>query len=477
MVDGEPYSDIAGASRHSKKHRNGFQRLLADIEGGHFGGEVLLLWENSRGSRREGEWMHLIQSCQEADIKIWVESEGRLYDCSVDRDRWDLLEDAIDSAKEASKISKRAIRAAAANAAAGRPHGPTPFGYRREYDPATGNFVGQFMHPENAELIVELFNRLRKGHSLRSIASDWKTRGILNGRGAPFSAQHLRSLALNPAYMGVRVHDRDRHPTSKKRSAGATEVAAEWPKIIDKELYLTVQDALNAPDRVTTRGGRARHTFSMIIRCGVCGGPVKVVDAGRRYSCHQSGCVRMLRPDVDEFVKDVILRFLASPDVFEALRAPAADSGAELAAVREQLAEARHLLAELADAVADKSISVVLAGRSESKIQGRVDALERRERELTAPTALAGLIDPGPDVAVRWKEATLETQRAVARLLLVPEIVGQARINPSPRPGRQLRDPVQVEERVSFRRLVDGRLVDVSALTIAADDHEERASQ
>lgn len=82
---------------------------------------------------------------------------------------WSLLEDAVDSEYESAKISARSKRAAAANAAAGRPHGHVPYGYRRVYDPVTRRLVAQEPEPGEATVIGELFERLEAGHSLRSI--------------------------------------------------------------------------------------------------------------------------------------------------------------------------------------------------------------------------------------------------------------------------------------------------------------------
>jgi site-specific DNA recombinase len=58
-----------------------------------------------------------------AQVKIHVTTHNRTYDPSNGRDRRSLLEDAVDSEYESGKISARLKRAAAANAAPGKPHG------------------------------------------------------------------------------------------------------------------------------------------------------------------------------------------------------------------------------------------------------------------------------------------------------------------------------------------------------------------
>jgi site-specific DNA recombinase len=136
----------------------------------------LWLWESSRGSRKVGEWVTLIELCEQQQVKIHVTTHNRTYDPSNGRDRRSLLEDAVDSEYESGKISARLKRAAAANAAAGKPHGRAPYGYRRRYDERTKKLIAQEEDPIEAPVIRELFERVKSGHSLRSIALDWEAR-------------------------------------------------------------------------------------------------------------------------------------------------------------------------------------------------------------------------------------------------------------------------------------------------------------
>jgi site-specific DNA recombinase len=205
---GEPYKDESiSASRYSTKARDGFGKLLADLERGRFGADELWLWEASRGSRKVGEWVQLIELCEQQRVQICVTTHNRTYDPANGRDRRTLLEDAVDSEFESGKISARAKRAAAANAAAGKPHGRAPYGYRRRYDERTRKMITQEPEPAEAAMIRELFDRVKAGHSLRSIALDFQARGFRTRTGKVFSPQHLRVLATTAAYAGLRVHD------------------------------------------------------------------------------------------------------------------------------------------------------------------------------------------------------------------------------------------------------------------------------
>ncbi len=56
--------------------------------------------------------------------------------------------------------------------------------------------------------------------------------------------------------------------------------------------------------------------------------------------------------------------------------------------------------------------------RAEPTLLAEISKLEAREKELSTPSALRGLIEPGADVARRWETTPMSTRRQIARLLL-----------------------------------------------------------
>jgi site-specific DNA recombinase len=435
---GTPYEDKSvSASRYSTKIRDDFARLLSDLEKGRFGADELWLWGSSRGSRRVGEWVTLIELCEQQRVNIHVTTHNRSYDPSNGRDRRSLLEDAVDSEYESGKISARLKRAAAANAAAGKPHGRAPFGYRRRYDERTRKMIAQEPDPIEAPVIRELFDRVKSGHSLRSIALDFEARGIRSRTGKIFTPPHLRVLATTAAYAGLRVHDTNGHGGSHSPQPGAPGVQVvkgTWDPLVTEGTYRAVQRILTDPKRTTTRPGRAKHLLSGIGVCDKCETPITVSFRHHRpyYQCRR-GCVKVQVQDIEELATGVILAYLARPDSVQAIKRAEADSDA-LQAVRDELAAARARLAELADAAATGTISIATVARAEPQILATIAALERREAELATPSALHGFITPGTDAARRWEAAPMSARREVARLLLTPEMLGEMRVTPRP-PG------------------------------------------
>jgi DNA invertase Pin-like site-specific DNA recombinase len=439
----EPYAEpkAVSASRYGRKTRAGFARLVADLRAGRFGAGQLWLWESSRGSRKVSEWVELVEALEQAAVSVYVTSHGRLYDPRVPRDRRSLLEDAVDSEYETGKSSQRTRRAHAALAAAGKPNGQAPYGYRREYDPGT-RIGRQVIDPAEAAIVREMFTRLAAGETLRSISRDLTARGVRSRRGKVLTIQQIRPMLTRAAYAGLRTH---------RAGSGGPPItaAATWPPIVARRLFDRVQAILSAPERKTRRPGRANHLLSLIGCCDVCGdGLVVTAHHGRwTYRCRSGGHVSVAEPDLDRFTEDLMLGYLTRPDVAQVLAAAAA-STVDLDAARAALADVDAELGELYAQVSAGRLSAVALAAIEPGLLARKQAAADAVAELSAPPALAGILRPGPGARRRWKALTVEQRRVVARILLTPQLLGQLRII---RGRRGVRLPV--EDRVSLRRV------------------------
>jgi DNA invertase Pin-like site-specific DNA recombinase len=428
---------------------------MDDLRGGRFGADVLWLWESSRGSRKVGEWVELIEECERNSIVIRVTTHGRFYDPRNARDRRSLLEDAVDSEYESSKVSHRTSRTAAAAAAEGRPHGQIPYGYRRVYHEETRAFIGQYPHPVEAPVVAELFERIAAGHSLRSIARDFAERGIEKRSGGPFSPAHLRVVAINPSYAGLRVHQPGRKARYQHDRTGQRITKGVWEGIVSEALFYAVQEILTNPARRTSRPGRANNLLSMIARCAVCESVLAASyrngrEVGiRYYQCHAKGCVKVRADDLDEMVTSTVVAYLARQDVYQALQQESDDENDDLAAVRDDIADIKRQLSDLASAYARREITVGFVARSEPPLLAELAKVEQREQELLTPSVLRGIIAPGADIAEQWTTMPISARRELLRLLLRPDILGTVTVSRRPNGGRRERT-YPVRDRVTF---------------------------
>src|SRR5262249_42815150 len=155
-----------------------------------------------------------------------------------------------------------------------------------------------------------------------------------------------RDLGLRPIYGGLRIHE----PANRNgRYQGSLDgaVKATWPALVEPEKFYRVRSMLQDPARRTSRPGKGKHLLSLIAACGVCGGPLTVTyrySTDREYSCRDRNCVRTAADDLDAYAEEVMLAYLARPDVIAELRAGPEDGG-DLEKVRADLAQARSELA------------------------------------------------------------------------------------------------------------------------------------
>jgi site-specific DNA recombinase len=223
------------------------------------------LWESSRGSRKVGEWVDLLDLLTAVGKTVWVHGHSRLYDPRNARDRRTLLEDAVDSEYEVAKSSDRILRTTRNNAAEGRPHGQAPFGYIRVYNERTRALIGQEPH-----LRRRLWSRKCSTGSSKGTLSPRSRRTSRHAafETAPESRTDKRicgsGRSTRPTQAGASTR---RRCGARRLEPGVTGIDAIWEPLVSRGDFLAVQEILSNPSRKTgSRPGRARHLVSMIAR-------------------------------------------------------------------------------------------------------------------------------------------------------------------------------------------------------------------
>lgn len=458
------YRDGVSASRYATKQRIDWPKLLTALELPDV--NVLWLWETSRGDRNLTSWSAMLDRCREHDVRIHVETHGRLYDLSRGRDWRTLAEDGVANAAASSDTSDRTRRDMADAAGKGRPHGRVPYGYRRRYEqgPRGPVLVAQEPHTEADQLadieagkadytegggesavVVELYERVDVGHSFRGIANDFEARGIRRRDGKVFSPTYLRDVVLRDLYRGKRVHVTGRRSGRRQPGDDAEITDGSWPELIPEALWQRVFRKITDPSRKTRRPGRAKHLLSLIVGCDRCSSLVIATykRGPRQYHCREKGCVAIDADELDLLATEAIITYLSRPDIVELLAIDDKADG-ELARARDVVAAIRAELDELADQVGRGEKKPGWAVRAEPQIQARLDVAEARAAELTRPSLP---IAPGAGVRERWEAAPISARREVARAVLSPELLGELRVTRTPTRG--VKAPAQ--DRVTWR--------------------------
>lgn len=428
------YEETGSASQYRNKERAKFDEMLQDLRNDTFEEDLAWFWETSRLSRDVAEWGTFISLCRERGKKIYVTTHHRIYDPANHRDRKSMRDDASHSAYWADEHSIRVRSGIKDSAEAGGPHGRKPYGYDRRYDPETRELVEQFPKDGEAENVKELFDRLKKGHTFYAIEKDWEQRGIKTRSGKKFTSRHLLTLARNPAYAGLRVYDPNRK--GHKLSDSAQMIGASWDPLVDLRTFYAVQRILGDPKRTTRKPGKGVHLLSGIALCDKCRGPLTIYYPTEDkdtpwYKCKHGSHVRVRKANLDEVAEKAVLDYLTRPDVLAAMAAQDETADSELQEVRDELEQKRardeQLTQKLTDALADGLDETdIISARN--KVRARITELETRERELSTPEQLRGLIDLAGNVRAHWRKLPMSAKRAIARMLLSEDYLGELRL-------------------------------------------------
>jgi hypothetical protein len=455
---------------------------MSDLRTGAFGnpGDVLVLWEISRLARETGRGVEIVDLCEAGGYLVHITSHERTYNPRNYNDRHELISGIADAEKEARRLSARTLRGLNSAAREGRPQGQVSFGYRREYEVVDGRPRPVAQGPEAVEgpLVAELFVRVAGAldnqlgdasvpllysnpdgdgalpEAMYAIAQDWEQRGIVsrdrvvNGEhipGRPFSPQNLRSMLLRPAYAGLRKHNGVLVP----------EQWEGWTPIVSRALFELVQEILADPSRRKYTGEHIQHVLTMTVKCDVCDAGM-VVQTRRKagtkdvvgYQCGTKGHVWVPKEETDRILigdlepvdpetgeplppeLGVILAYLSAPHRVARL-SERPENTPEQETTRAELKRLRGELKELEEAPAPRTARARIQRTTDmEEIETEVAALEAKLDRLTAPDPLAGLLpdDPGADLVEWWKAAGVHRQRAVAALLLTPDVLGQVRV-------------------------------------------------
>src|SRR5689334_21099420 len=217
------------ASRFAKRGRPEWSRLVTDIESGQL--DVVVMWAANRGGRELAEWARFLNACRENGVRIFVTSEGRLYDLSIARDKKALQEDGIDAEYDSEKISMASRRGVADSVARGEPTGRIPYGYTRRYelDPSRpkGKRAIQEPHPRQATVVAEIITRIANSEAVSALVNDLAERGIMSPTGKTrWSRGTVCRLVLEGVvYIGKRRHN------------GGPLLDGNWPPLIDEATY------------------------------------------------------------------------------------------------------------------------------------------------------------------------------------------------------------------------------------------------
>ncbi len=453
-------SDKTSASRYRRTERDEWETLLDAIAGGRI--NRLWLWEPSRGSREAWEWLRFLELCVKHHVSIFIEShgeDGRTYDPRGSHD-WDVLaKDGVAADSYSRKLSENVLRGKRMGAEAGRPGGHIQFGYRRVYDPNSGDYLRQEIDDvvrewgtSPAAVVRELFDAVHQGRPLAELRRELNDRGIPTPRMIAASERPSRKKAeeygqltwhrsvihgmlTNRAYIGERIR------------RGETVYTDAWPALVDKATFYAVGTILNDPARRNVKSSKARYLVTHIGRCGHCGGPLVVGLSGTnlpRLRCETTRHCAARMDLVDAEVEAWIWAWVAVPGRLNALyELTSGDEGRALQAQADKLrTEIQQWDAQLDDADAD--IDPAMFTRRKKALVARlhdVDAEAARVTKFATVQEFTGVTGYRHAMTL-WQQLSIARRRDIVRELVDIRLQGVGRgVGSELTPGRLIITP------------------------------------
>ena len=153
-----------------------------------------------------------------------------------------------------------------------------PFGYKRvKVSDGVKERPTLEVDPATAPVVKEMFESSLSGNGLKEICKSLNGRGITN-RGKRWNKGGLHYLLTNEAYTGAAVWGR----TSKgEKAQDPVRVEGAWPKLVSRDLFDAVQEAMRERAPKVQRPARvgSRFLLSGLLKCGVCGRPYRAQGA------------------------------------------------------------------------------------------------------------------------------------------------------------------------------------------------------
>jgi site-specific DNA recombinase len=431
LVVGIYVDNDLGASSFATKPRVGYKRLLHDVRARRL--DAVVVWMEDRSHRQVIELAEFVKTCRAVGLKRYA-SAGSEYDLSAPDQVATLLVKARIAEAETKNISVRVKRKLRELADAGKYHGgPKPYGYEGPRKDERGAILnreraGKAIVQEEARIIREAAQRVLDGDTLRSIVIDLNKRSVPAPRANLWTRRTLKVILTNPRIAGLRQH----------RAAIVGE--ADWPAILDRDIWERLRNVLLSPDRGPARTTSHRYLLSGLIFCGKCdrrlvGMPYP--NGTRAYGCFigttYRGCggVRRAAEPVESLVRDAIYSlFDGNPELVRTLEVTDNEDTRELRTLYERLVDDTSALGELTyDYYVNREMTKSQFGRSKEALEYRIGATSREMAQLESDrlmtTVLTSVI-ASENVRDAWENAMLDQRRQlidmlVSRIVVLPQ--------------------------------------------------------
>jgi len=439
------------ASRHAKRVRGDFEDLIETIVTNPAPPgvrRIVVAYNAARYYRDLEAYVRLRKACITTNTLLCY--NGQVYDLSRRDDLKATAQHAIDAEDEAEGLRDQNLRTATLQAEEGHPHGKLIYGYLRDYAVVGGRkrCVKQYEDPDKGRYVFKALQRADSGHSIGSIVR-WLASIPQAARpdGYPWGNRNVRSMLLNRAYLGERLHK----DTYRKGSWDPIK-GLETPE--GRALFFRVTAKLTDPGRTSHRGTAPVHLLSFNSLCGECGdhAPLTTYPHGSGgyivLGCKNRRNTGIRETVADAYVEEAVISWFSRKDEARAALLPdTSDTAAKaqeaqrlINGYEEQLREARQLAATFNPVTGRPELSAVALAGMEQAIAPLMEA-ERKKLETprgVSPLLMRLLMADDPDAVWNGRPAgpsdvgspglSLEQRREVIRSVVTVRLYRASRL-------------------------------------------------
>lgn len=392
-------------SAYSGKPRPGYLQLLEDLRDGH--ADTVLAWHTDRLHRSPAELEEYIDVCEPRRVQTRTVKAGQL-DLTTATGRMIARQLGVQARYEVERMVERQRRKRDQMAASGAYFGGRrPYGYDRD---------GVTVCEEEAAHIRAAAAAILAGASLRSIAADWRERGIKTSTGGEWEGPEVREMLLRPRNAGIVKH--------RGQEAGP----AQWPAILDEPLWRSVVAVLTDESRRITPGNVRKYLGSGLYLCGLCanGETMRASHSGRHrgtymvYTCRTSKHLTRRQDLLDDHVQLAVLERVSRPDAADLLAER--EDPVDVRGAQRDMREARDTLTELATALGNGEMDMMEWRAASGAAKARLAAAEQVLAGAVKANPVVGLVD-ADDPEAAWNALDLGRQRAVIAYLMTVTVL------------------------------------------------------
>lgn len=368
------YEDRAMTGRNDR--RPGFQRMIRAAERHEF--QILLTYKSNRIARNMLDALRYENRLDKAGVKV-VYCKEDFGDNAAGRLALRMMMSINEFYSE--NLSEDVKRGLLDSARKLRVIGAIPYGYKKAPDDTYA------IDEPAAEIVREIFDRVRLGETYMTIARDLNARGVRTARGKPWTKSSFSAIIGNERYLGIYIY-RD------------VRVDGGIPQIITKEVFDAVQQIRNDRNAFSGRH-RSNNDFFLTgkLFCGHCLSPmVGISGKGRRggvyyyYSCNGKRLSKICdkrnvrKEVVEEEVARAIVTVVLTDDMIEWIADAVMDAGErQKASSRLSYYEAR--LADTQKQI-DNIVRAVELGVIADEFKDRMAQLQADKQTINGQIAL-----------------------------------------------------------------------------------------